>query len=353
MKTILSFFFGWLFCFSTEAQILLSLPSLANEEFYLENCTIQEVRYDKKSAILGELVGNTKGKNTIELKNGIERSFANLLQNKGSYNKNKTSILLIIRELSIKEIPTKTIVKGTCLLLIDYYALRGTDTLFLCNAQASQPYERTIEATNPKHFEALILKNISYCHTYFRQWLNSNQSKHEGFTNSSKIILLPDYTKSDSDTLYYTNQPLSWNDFQGKPPLQNKKYAASIFASIAQDIEITIENQVIIARIQPKTYMVRGISWVIETEKNDYALRHEQLHFDIAQVVMNRYKKKVMEISESTPDDLSSRIQYEYLEAYREMNRLQKEYDTATNHGLNVQLQQDWDRQITTWKNEK
>jgi hypothetical protein len=39
-------------------------------------------------------------------------------------------------------------------------------------------------------------------------------------------------------------------------------------------------------------------------------------------------------------------IQYEYLEFFREMNRMQKDYDNQTQHSLNTAKQAEWAERI-------
>jgi hypothetical protein len=107
-----------------------------------------------------------------------------------------------------------------------------------------------------------------------------------------------------------------------------------------------IENQVLKAYFTPRVYMVQGMSWVRNSNLSTYSLEHERLHFDIAKIAMNRYVERVEQIYELTPEDLQSRIQYEYLEAYREMNRFQEMYDDETGHGVNQMVQASWRNKI-------
>jgi hypothetical protein len=64
---------------------------------------------------------------------------------------------------------------------------------------------------------------------------------------------------------------------------------------------------------------------------------------------MDRLLRKLQNIEAKTMDDLSSMIQYEYLEAYKEMNRIQDAYDLETNHNLNKTKQAEWARTVQVW----
>jgi hypothetical protein len=85
---------------------------------------------------------------------------------------------------------------------------------------------------------------------------------------------------------------------------------------------------------------------------NASALRHEQLHFDITKVVMDRLIEKLRKIEANTMDDLSSMIQYEYLESFREMNKLQQQYDDESRHNLDRVGQAKWEEKVQNWLKE-
>ena len=78
---------------------------------------------------------------------------------------------------------------------------------------------------------------------------------------------------------------------------------------------------------------------------NRHTLEHEQLHFDITRLVAERFRKKILQLP-LTLEDHDSRIQYEYLESFREMNRLQEEYDDDVHSGQNAVRQQQWRERI-------
>jgi len=78
-------------------------------------------------------------------------------------------------------------------------------------------------------------------------------------------------------------------------------------------------------------------------------ISHEQLHFDITKLVVERFKKKVSLLDADLIIDLNSMIQYEYLESYREMNQLQRQYDDETNHSVNRPMQAEWESKVKKW----
>ena len=77
-------------------------------------------------------------------------------------------------------------------------------------------------------------------------------------------------------------------------------------------------------------------------------MRHEQNHFDITKLVVERFKQQILADNDMDFDDYNSRIQFLYLEAYRDMNRWQTQYDRETGHGINHGEQARWDEKVAT-----
>ena len=86
--------------------------------------------------------------------------------------------------------------------------------------------------------------------------------------------------------------------------------------------------------------MLKSSSWTSSTSLSEYSLGHEQLHFDIAKLVVERFKQKAKQIL--TIDNYDSQLQMLFIDMYREMNRLQREYDDESNHSINIIGQERW-----------
>ena len=96
--------------------------------------------------------------------------------------------------------------------------------------------------------------------------------------------------------------------------------------------------------ITMKVFVVRDASWV-KAGRDDYGLNHEQRHFDIVKLVAERFKQKIKP-GNLTVADYNSIIQNQFLESWREMTRVQEQYDSETGHGLNQLAQADWNQRI-------
>ena len=296
---------------------------------------------------IGVIFNENLQKESVNLAGGVQNSVSNYLQKNLSQNKNLGAIFLIIKELSLFETKRNDgKIDGVCRLAVQFQKIVGGDTVKISEAKSSNNFTRSFNLTDEENYDRIIRQLLVSALQYFNQWLEKNSGKSEAFAKGSRIILLPDADKSDADTLYFSaNRKLIWNDFQAKPA-GNSRFAAAVFPSIGYEASFTVRNGLIEAQIRPKVYVVRGMSWVKNDARNEYALAHEQVHFNIAKIVFEHFKAKIQTIKAETVDELNSRIQYEYLEAFREMNKQQEAYDGETNHGLNEIPQRNWAEKV-------
>jgi hypothetical protein len=299
----------------------------------------------KNSPIQLGLISTPEGKNeSIILQNSIK----NYLDKNFRNDPNGVKIIYNIQDLSIKEKRiSENKFSGEIHLLVHFERIGKTDTLQITSAEAGHTYTRTLGMTSEENFEPLIRKSINSTLKYLNGWFGINDKSDEKLAKGVKITFLPDTLQNDADTIYHHTRKLDWDDFKGRKPLFSPaNYGAAVFANIGYTAIFTVKDGLITAQIQQKTYVVCGMSWVSELARNDYALAHEQLHFDIAKVINNRFKKRIFELEAESIDDLNSMIQYEYLEFFREMNRMQKDYDNQTQHSLNTAKQAEWAERI-------
>ena len=85
-------------------------------------------------------------------------------------------------------------------------------------------------------------------------------------------------------------------------------------------------------------------SWLLDTSA--YAIKHEQKHFDVGEIATRLFRKNILDIR-----PIINRANYKILDSiYRSygevMAKLELEYDSATNHGLDTINQKHWDLKI-------
>jgi len=281
---------------------------------------------------------------TVDLEGGainaLERYFSGVLPR----NPKLKPIVVRIKDLKIMEAlkgEGRVLVEGEVFLDFSFELDRGDELVHLLDFQGGISYKRGVRQFYL--IEPVLRRSINNSLTYFNDWIEK-ESKNEIKLLSDVQVRIRDYREDfGDDTVFYNPiRPLTWDDFKGRPRFNN--YAASIFASISYEGNSWIEDGEVIVDLVFKTYMLKSSSWVRGTN-NSYGLNHEQRHFDIAKIVMERLKERVQQL-DLQPHNFDRKVSFHYLEAYREMNQLQEQYDRETAHGLNGPAQERWNEKI-------
>ena len=147
------------------------------------------------------------------------------------------------------------------------------------------------------------------------------------------------------DTIYYAhNRKLTWPDFKGVPN------AASPAAAITESgfgylLAMRSLNNRTSINITVYCYFNKNKSWGKRGMKSDYALLHEQHHYDITYISTCLFIQKLKEakLNKSNYNFLSGKI---YDECVIALNKMQDEYDGETSNGRNKEVQAYWNKKI-------
>jgi hypothetical protein len=234
-------------------------------------------------------------------------------------------------------------VEGHVNLAMAFYLKRTDDeSLHLADYTGTAVYNRM--AGPPQQIEPtlrLVLKNSLL---YLNTWMNRQADSNIKLAKGVKLTLT-DYTeKTEGDSIYYAvNRPLTWNDFQSKTI--SNKFDAEVFPTIGYEEHNEITKGIISVKLAIKVCLPKSACWVKDGSRNSYVLNHEQRHFDIAKIAAEHFEQKLK--AENLPvDNYDGPVNVDYLDAYREMNNLQKQYDDETHHGTNQAVQQQWNVRI-------
>ncbi|MCB0397514.1 MAG: DUF922 domain-containing protein [Flavobacteriales bacterium] len=146
------------------------------------------------------------------------------------------------------------------------------------------------------------------------------------------------------------NRPLKWEDFQG-PPADDSPYKA------LTDYRITFKGS-----INPNNYGKKGPnvqetvyevdcmfnidrSWVKEGARTEELLKHEQVHFDIAEWHARTLRKELDKLKTADPktQKLATKL---FQDISRDCRRLQEQYDSNTDHGVKPDQQEEWSGRV-------
>ncbi|MEA5139544.1 hypothetical protein [Arcicella rigui] len=310
---------------------------LKNSNFYIAH--ILDERTFKRR--IGFVFNENKEEIELDVVGGLVKSSTDYLSNFSRKSTNAYPIVLKIKELKVSEkMVNNKLINGESNINLDFYYLRDTSLVHLTAFQSKITFTRSFGEVN--HYDYLIGRLLEKAVIYFDKWMSANYDKNILLVKSLKLNIKPDWRTDNpvsGDTVFWSpNYQLAWKDFQGtKPP--TSKYTAQVFTNFEYSAKADIKEGVLIIDVQFKTYMLKSSSWTTETI-SAYGLAHEQLHFDITKLVVERFKQKIRD--KLTIEDYDSELQLTFIEMYREMNRLQKEYDAESNHSINFVGQQKW-----------
>lgn len=152
------------------------------------------------------------------------------------------------------------------------------------------------------------------------------------------LLLIPStlfsQRKEEELLAWSDSRKLTWADYKGNPDAESDA-AASTTSYLA--IDYNIRSTSFSYKIESRFSKTR--SWGLH--KTDYILRHEQGHFDIAEVFARKLHKKMSEykFNRRTYQKDLKKI---YDEVTQEKEEIQNSYDEETNHSINKKKQTEW-----------
>lgn len=320
--------------FVTTAQQRFSLGSvpftIQNQQYNLKE--IQDARTSRQE---GKVY--VSGRNQVlTLQGGVAGIAAIVPKIKDKRN----DIVLIIKSINFQETSGGNLVKGKMLLQM-VFSRSVEDTLLpLTTYEASTNYTRSVGL--PADYSAMLRSGLQTHLAGFNLWMISNGQKHPHLANGVRVVLKPYRPRFPSqDTVYYAQRPVVWSDFIGPVRRNNTSYGAAIFSSFGYDAHATAQNGEIVLEVFTKVFMLKNSSWKTPEATTPYALAHEQLHFDITQLIALRFGQRLQQEQHSVID-YDSRMQYLFVEAFQELNKLQNQYDDETRHSLDTVAQARW-----------
>lgn len=317
--------------------------ALVPREFYIAR--VIDERKDQK-AVAYLLPAIDKPAQPVDLQGGGLAAIRQFVGQSLRRNPALRPVTIRIQECRVTETPvpgTNWLVDGRVAVHLVYEWPRNGRTVRLTSYQGGARYRRTtaqLNAIEPTLRQSLLdgLRN-------FNAWMNQEAPHNPKLASRLRVVSADFISNTDPDTLFYSpDRSLRWDDFRAQP--RDGRYGAAVFPSFSYQAQSRIVEGVLRLDLTVKVFTVRSSSWVSPATRQDpAALEHEQHHFDIVKLVAERFKRKVHPDS-LTVDDYNARMQYQFLQSWWEMNRLQEQYDSETQHGQNEAAQQRWNRRV-------
>ncbi len=155
------------------------------------------------------------------------------------------------------------------------------------------------------------------------------------------VSCLSAYSQDRSCDSWSADRKLNWSEFKAKP---NKNLAS--WANTACAIGYSFEGNNDSAFFKVECCFESELSWVKENP-TDLLLRHEQAHFDLAEVYARELRKK-LSTTHLVFTEASRHVPLIYKGIMKEYNDEQKRYDKETDHSREEVQQKSWEKQISS-----
>jgi hypothetical protein len=156
------------------------------------------------------------------------------------------------------------------------------------------------------------------------------------------IALFLGFTAPDNEVtlMWRDDLKLTWNDFKGEKNRETDAVAVTA-SGITFSYSVRKSNTRIVdykAIIEAHFYPNK--SWVIKQLADEYILAHEQLHFDITELHVRKFRRQISDVKVS--QSLGSVLDKLHLNINKELAAMQNQYDSESNNSINTEAQAKW-----------
>lgn len=312
------------------------------KEFYVID--VADERKDR-SAVASLIVTNpdhSTANQKADFKDGAATSIKRFLTRNLHLDTSLRPVMVALREFKVTETKQPNGQINGKLNIVFAFSLRaGYKTTHLVDYTGGIRYTRQENST--VDIEAILRQGIEGTLDFFNTWINSNAETNAILAKAVKLRFT-DYNETpEGDTIYYSvKRPLTWADFKDRP--RDNHFEAEILPLMGYTEQNRVVKGIIYVDMAIKVSTAKSDCWV-KGLTDDYTLNHEQRHFDIEKIISERYKKKLLAMKLPT-DNFYGPINMEYLEALRDANQMQKQYDAETKHGQDHEAQAKWNEEI-------
>ncbi len=155
------------------------------------------------------------------------------------------------------------------------------------------------------------------------------------------IALKQPITENENIIIWNKNRLLTWDDFKGKPDTTTEYLAVTDC-----NFNTKFFSNKDTLHISTKCYMECKTSWKKKKTLSTALLKHEQLHFDIAELYVRKLKLELVKMAVTKKEaqkkiDEISKLNTQQFKQYQAL------YDKETDHSKIKVKQLEWEKKIT------
>ena len=141
-----------------------------------------------------------------------------------------------------------------------------------------------------------------------------------------------------------TSRKLTWSDFKASPNPSSDAVALTASGITFGYSVKTSGKRIVDFSASVDAHFYPNKSWYIKDRADAYILGHEQLHFDITELYVRKFRQQLDRLV------VNQNIKIQMNQIHEAINdaldKTQKTYDEQTNHSINVEAQKYWQAHI-------
>jgi hypothetical protein len=161
----------------------------------------------------------------------------------------------------------------------------------------------------------------------------------------AQINFLQPVTSENSDTIYFNPaKNLVWDNFKGTP-LQKGMAIAETSSGLGFTAGLKTKNGRGTLTVNIFCYFDKTKSWVKPGKESNYALQHEQNHFNISYIATNNFVRR-LKAAKFTTQNYNQLLTEIYTQSLNDLQKMQNDYDGQTQNGIIKAQQLIWNKKI-------
>jgi len=151
--------------------------------------------------------------------------------------------------------------------------------------------------------------------------------------------------RADDEVISWrANIKLTWSQFKAAPK-KNLSAVALAASGITFDYSVKETNsQIVSFDTKVEAHFYPDKSWIIKEEATDHILAHEQLHFDITELYVRKFRKQLFQLKVS--NNLKTQLRELHYNINKDLAVAQNKYDQESDHSVHREFQTKWNTYV-------
>lgn len=147
--------------------------------------------------------------------------------------------------------------------------------------------------------------------------------------------------QDDNKIIWNADRKLTWDDFIGTPDKSSPMQALTAYR-----IEYSASGTTKLVTVVVTAFFKKTDSWLKAGCAKPSLLRHEQIHFDLAELFARKLRQQLSYCTNLTPENVMDNVKRMCDSSLAVISKTQEQYDKETNHSIIDTAQARWEKMV-------